>query len=94
MQALILAAGRGSRLGLRTCSLEGLSEKKALKRLETILDYAGDRTLMLSLSYPLVPDRFEHILVMKDLKPVFDGPPASWRAWKQERKLSREQVLP
>ncbi len=85
---------QASTLWILDAPLEGLSEKKALKRLETILDYAGDRTLMLSLSYPLVPDRFEHILVMKDLKPVFDGPPASWRAWKQERKLSREQVLP
>jgi ABC-type transport system involved in cytochrome bd biosynthesis fused ATPase/permease subunit len=66
--------------------LEGLRKKDALGRLKGILDCAEGRTVVLSLAQLYDPERFDRVLVLHRGSVRFDGTPAQWQLWKENRK--------
>ena len=52
-------------------------------RLGTILDRAADRTVVVALQTPVLVERFTRVISFSNGKIAFDGPPESWKAWRQ-----------
>lgn len=84
-----LSSGEAQALGLarfalsNPCSiwvcdgpLDGLSRRRAERRIETMLKHAEDRTLVVSMSRAVCLDRFDRILMLRRGRITFDGPPA------------------
>ncbi|MFQ5504639.1 MAG: ATP-binding cassette domain-containing protein [Planctomycetota bacterium] len=63
--------------------------RKDSSRLAAILERASGRTLIAALGAPCLIERFTQVIVMKNGKAVFQGSPAGWRSWRNERR-SRE----
>ena len=57
-------------------------------RLETILDRADGRTVVVSLRQPVLVERFARVISMSNGKIAFDGSPQQWQEWRdQVRKI-------
>jgi ABC-type transport system involved in cytochrome bd biosynthesis fused ATPase/permease subunit len=58
-------------------------------RLETILDRAGNRTVVASLRQPLLIERFTRVISLSNGKIAFDGPPLQWQDWRDQVRQIR-----
>jgi ABC-type multidrug transport system fused ATPase/permease subunit len=59
------------------------------ERLETILERAGERTLVVALRRPIAVERFDRVILMKQGTAVFDGTPADWKARRRQLREIR-----
>jgi len=58
-------------------------------RLEAMLDRGVQRTVVVSLRVPVLPERFDRVWVMKRGKVEFDGTPAEWAERKRQLRAIR-----
>ncbi len=59
--------------------LDGISRKRALRRLDEIWARAGDRTVLISMARPISLDRFDDVVAMRNGQIAYDGPPSGWK---------------
>ncbi len=64
--------------------LDGVSRKKAERRLDEILLRAAGRPVVISMGRAVALDRFQRILALRRGRITFDGTPAEWRQRSQE----------
>lgn len=62
---------------------------KDRERLAAILDRAGERTVVMSLRIPLLPERFTRIVSMSSGKVAFVGTPDAWETWRRQLREIR-----
>ena len=85
-RALRLAAILGSQqcLWCLDAPIEGLDRRAAGRRLKTILEHAGSRTVIVSMSEPLRISSFDRVVVLRSGRICFDGDPEQWRDWRRQ----------
>jgi ABC-type multidrug transport system fused ATPase/permease subunit len=69
-----------------------LSRKAAGRRLAEVLDRADGRTLVVGLTRPHLHERFDRLLVLKRGKVKFDGTPAEWEVWRDDKRARAEAL--
>ena len=88
----ILLSGRTS-LWILDCALEGLSRKRARRRLDEIWKRALNRTIVISMSHPCDLSRFDRVVRMRRGRIEFDGRPSGWRRRRKSSDSGRRSVF-